>query len=116
MRGNTYTLPNTEKFACAFDRKVVLPQMDSVSVHRNRNIGMIINDKQRSGLSRCSAQPKRCLVDIFPRSIFVAVLKKTDASRQCLRHGLLRVNAKQVMVEDQADAFEITLAVNCSAP
>jgi hypothetical protein len=116
MRRNAYAFFLPKQFPRAFDREVILPQMDAVRIDRNRNIGMIINDKQRPRLPGCPAEQKRCFVNIPSRSMLIAILEKPYTGCKRLEHGLLCVDAKQVLIKDQADAVEITWAVNCSAP
>ncbi len=112
----TDDLVRAEEFPRILKGEVILPQVHSVGVCREGDVGVVVDDKHRAGLFQASGKPERRFVDIFPRAALVPVLEEPHSRREREGRGLPDIDPQVVLIEDQTESPDATCSGYSTAP
>ena len=96
--------------------KVILPQVHSVGVCCEGDVGVVVDDKYRAGLFQEPGEAERRFVDIFPRAALVPILEEPHPRREREGRGLLDIDPQVVLIEDQTESPDATCSGYSTAP
>jgi hypothetical protein len=99
-----------------FYREIVLPEVHTVGINCRGYVGMVIDNETRLRVPGDPRKHQGSFIDALPRAVFVPVLEKHHPCVERLLHRLLRVDAEQDLIEDQAEPSDVIAPGDCTAP